>query len=246
MQEQEQKQFDIDAQKKALIGNGIILFVLVIGIILAVFAWFSVMRTDVELEGVHLIASDNLNITFNTYAGRVLANGKIGYDEDPLLNLNNEDYDETAHPITIFPGERKYFKTVINNAELQSFNGYLALTNTYVNSQLLTTANRVCISFAANLEGSESQQDYDLVADASRVDNTFSTIGIQPLYKNISLPAGTNTTVNAQTGEQETGNVIPGTVTVYWYVVLNGDAVENDMMNQQMIKFNNIRFFVSG
>ena len=237
MQEKEQKQFDKDAQKKSLIGNGIILFVLVIGIILAVFCWFNQLRSNANLGTVNLTANDNLNITFNTYAGRVLANGNIGYDADPLLNLNNEDYDEDEHPITIFPGERKYFKTEISNYELQSFSGYLALTNTYVNSQLLTTADRVCISFAANLEGSESQQNYDLAADATRVDATFSAVNTQPLYKGISLPAGT---------QEGNDNVHPGTVTIYWYVVLSGDAVENDMMNEQMLKFNSIRFFING
>lgn len=77
MPKQEQKKFDKAAQKKALIGNGIILFVLVIGIILAVFAWFSQLDNHNSARGMNIISNDNLDIRFNTYPGVMQNNGKV-------------------------------------------------------------------------------------------------------------------------------------------------------------------------
>ena len=109
MPKTEQKKFDKDAQKKALIGNGIILFVLVVGIILAVFAWFSSLGDYSKARGVNIISNDNLDIRFNTYPGVMQNNGKVIYDEHAEMNLNNPDFDENTNVFSMYPGERKYF-----------------------------------------------------------------------------------------------------------------------------------------
>ena len=239
MQEKEQKQFDKDAQKKALIGNGIILFVLVIGIISAVFCWFSLIDDSAKARGVNIQSVDNYDIRFNTYPGEMQSNGTIVYNEDTAWDLNNDNFDESGKDFTMFPGERKYFKTVISNYDLRNYNGSLTFQNVLVNSQLVTTQTKTCINFVSDL-GSTSQQAYDLATASDYVENgTISTtkkvVHSQPIYRNITLAAATNAS---------NGNRVPTDVTVYWYVTLNGDAVDNDSMGEDMIKFQSIRFVV--
>lgn len=239
MQEQEQKQFDKDAQKKALIGNGIILFVLVIGIILAVFCWFSVLDDTATARGISIISNDNLDIRFNTYPGIIQSNGSVIYDETPLKNLNNPDFDEDGNIFSMYPGERKYFKTVINNYELSPQTGIFTLQSLLVNKKLVTTSEKICITFGSNLEDGASQQSFDLKAAQNYYENgvlndTFRLVGTQPIYENLVLPAATRS--------EQTGNVSATAVTVYWYVLLNGDTVENDVMGEQMLKLQNIKF----
>ena len=235
MQELEQIKVNKDAQKKSLIGDGILLFVLVVGIILAVFAWFNTLRTDSKLGSIKMIANDNLDIRFNTYPGTMQASGNVLYDVTPLKDLNNPDFDEDSNVFSMYPGEKKYFKTVISNYETTAYIGDLTLMSFLVNHNLLSTSDMACLTFAGNLEGSLSQQFYDLVSDTGYYDATYASVSIQPVYKGISLPAGTETE----------GNVRPSTVTVYWYILLNGDAVDNEMMDEEMMKFNSIKFYVT-
>ena len=242
MQEKEQKQFDKDAQKKALIGNGIILFVLVIGIILAVFCWFSVLEDKATARGISVISNDNLDIRFNTYPGIIQSNGTIIYDENPLKNLNNPDFDEDANLFSMYPGERKYFKTVISNYELSNHRGTFTLQSLLVNKKLVTTSEKICITFGSNLEGGAFQQSFDLKSaqdyyEGGVLSNTFRLVGTQPIYEDLLLPAAVR--------EQQTGNVSATAVTVYWYVLLNGDVVENDVMGEQMLKLQNIKFIAT-
>ena len=242
MQEKEQKQFDKDAQKKALIGNGIILFVLVIGIILAVFCWFSVLEDKATARGISVISNDNLDIRFNTYPGIIQSNGTIIYDENPLKNLNNPDFDEDANLFSMYPGERKYFKTVISNYELSNHRGTFTLQSLLVNKKLVTTSEKICITFGSNLEGGAFQQSFDLKSaqdyyEDGVLSNTFRLVGTQPIYEDLLLPAAVR--------EQQTGNVSATAVTVYWYVLLNGDVVENDVMGEQMLKLQNIKFIAT-
>ena len=240
MQEQEQKQFDKDAQKKALIGNGIILFVLVIGIILAVFCWFSLIDDHSRARGVNIQSVDNYDIRFNTYPGEIQSNGAVVYNETTEWNMNNDDFDESGKRFTMFPGERKYFKTVISNYDLSNYVGSLVFQNIVVNKELVTTSTVTCINFVADLGSATGQQSYDLAAASDyMVEGVTSTtkkiVYSQPIYKQISLAAATNAA---------NGNRVPTQVTVYWYVTLNGDTVDNDMMGEDMIKFSSIRFVV--
>lgn len=241
MQENEQKQFDKDAQKKALIGNGIILFVVAVGIILAVFAWFSVLEDKATARGISVIANDNLDIRFNTYAGTMQSNGTIVYDETPLKNLNNPAYDEddASNLMSLFPGERRYFKTVISNYETSAYTGSFTLQSILVNKKLVTTRDKVCVIFGSNLEGGTYQQSFDLATAQNYYENgvesdVFSIVGTQTVYENLALEAG----------QQSGGNVSPRSVTVYWYVLLNGDAVDNSAMGEQMLKFQKIKFII--
>ena len=240
MQEKEQKQFDKDAQKKALIGNGIILFVLVIGIILAVFCWFSLIDDNAKARGVNIQSVDNYDIRFNTYPGEMQNNGTIVYNEAAEWNMNNDDFDEAGKRFKMFPGEKKYFKTVISNYDLSNYTGSLVFQNIVVNKELVTTQSQTCINFVADLGSTVGQQSYDLAAasdysEAGVISNTKKIVHSQPIYKQFTLAAATN---------GDNGNRIPSQVTVYWYVTLNGDAVDNDMMGEDMMKFNSIRFVV--
>ena len=239
MQEQEQKQFDKNAQKKALIGNGIILFVLVIGIILAVFCWFSLIDDSAKARGVNIQSVDNYDIRFKTYPGEMQSNGTVVYNEDTAWDLNNENFDESGKAFTMFPGERKYFKTVISNYDLRNYTGSLTFQNILVNSQLVTTQTKTCINFVAQMD-SASQQAYDLATASDyvvggTVSTTKKVVHSQPIYRHIALAAATNAS---------NGNRVPTDVTVYWYITLNGDAVDNDSMGEDMIKFQSIRFVV--
>lgn len=230
MRKNEQKTADSKSEpKKAYIWNLIMLFVLAICIILVVFAWFSLTKKDVSLDSVSLFAADNLDITFNTYPGTVTPSGAIVYEPNPLKNLNNDDFNETENAFSMFPGEKKYFKTEISNNENSNFTGTFYLQNVLFNSKLVTTSDGAYISFSSTAEDNSSQQSFDLVSDSQtyiengEVSSVFRIISLQPIYSNLSLPAG-------------------ATVTVYWYVTLNGSMVDNSMMEAQMMKLRNVKF----
>ncbi|MBR2590189.1 MAG: hypothetical protein IKE65_04625 [Clostridia bacterium] len=237
MPKQEQKKFDKAAQKKALIGNGIILFVLVIGIILAVFAWFSQLDNHNSARGMNIISNDNLDIRFNTYPGVMQNNGKVIYDEHAEMNLNNPDFDENTNVFSMYPGQRRYFKTVISNYETSSYTGNFILQNILVSKKLVSTDEQVCIIFGSDLGSETEQQAFDLAPAADYKENdvvstTQKIVHAQPIYQGVVLPGGTN----------DGGNIRPSTVEVYWYVLLNGDAVGNDVMGEQMMKLQSIKF----
>lgn len=241
MQQKEQQQFDRDAQRKALIWNGIVLFVILIGIILAVFAWFAQMNDKAQANGISVISNDNLDIQFNTYPGILQSNGNIVYDEQPLKNLNNPNFDEDSNIFSMYPGERKYFKTVISNNELSPYTGTFVLQSLLVNKKLVTTREKTCLTFGSNLEGGTYQQSFDLsnaqpYYESGVLSDTFNLVGTQPIYEKLALPAAT------ETG----GNRSANPVVVYWYVLLNGDAVGNEVMGEQMMKLQNIKFIATG
>ncbi|MBR0414820.1 MAG: hypothetical protein IJI67_07105 [Clostridia bacterium] len=240
MQELEQAKVNKDAQKKALIGNGILLFVLIVGIILAIFAWFNTMDDRSRARGVNIASNDNLDIRFNTYAGWEQANGTIVYDTDPLKNLNNELYNEDVYDFVLVPGERQYFKTIISNYTDSEHTGDFILQSITVNAKLITKDRKACISFASNLENDASQQAYDLAAaadyyDGGILDPTKKVVYSQSIYDNMTIAAGTVVS----------GQIRPSSTTVYWYVTLNGDAVDNDAMGEHMMRFKRIKFLTS-
>ncbi|MBE6818301.1 MAG: hypothetical protein E7517_03975 [Ruminococcaceae bacterium] len=242
MQATEQAKVNIDAQnpdnkKKALIGNGILVLVLAVGIILAIFSWFAVMNDKAVAHGISLISNDDLDIRFNTYPGTLQADGTVVYDEHPYMNMNNPDFNEDARVFNLYPGERKYFKTVISNYETSNHVGNFTLQSIIVNKKLITTGDKVCITFASNLEGGTFQQSFDLAqaqpyADGGSISSTKMLVPTQEIYTNLTLSRATSSG----------GNVTPVPVTVYWYVVLNGDAVDNDAMGEEMMQFQKIKF----
>ena len=238
MREQQQELNRAQELKKAAIGNGVMLAVLVLGIILAVFAWFNTLRTDANIGTVDLMANDNLNISFTTYLGTENNAGEIIYDTREGFNLNGENYDASLDNIRMLPGEKKYFMTEISNYELSAFTGDFALLNIVVSKNLLTVDEQARISFAADLGSSESQQFYDLASYSLAYDTDYSRIPTQTIYKGAVLPAGVR--------NSETDNVEPGKLTVYWYVILDGEAVGNEAMGSNMMYFNNIKFFANG
>ena len=240
MREKEQKQFDKAAQKKALIGNGIILFVLVIGIILAVFAWFTTLDDISRVRGMSYVSVDDLDIRFNTYPGTEQSGGAVVYDENPLMNLNNEDFDEEQNEFVLFPGERKHFKTVISNYEHSAYIGNFVIQNILVNSGLVTTNDTAYITFTADMGENTQEQGYNLeqatdYKENGVVSSTLKMVNSQSIYKNIHIDA-LDTTQSPE---------VPGTVTVYWYVTLNGSAVDNSFMGQSMMKFQRVKFITA-
>ena len=242
MHETEQVKVNTDAlspedKKKKLIADGILLFVLIVGIILAIFAWFSVTKDAAAARGLSFISNDDKDIRFNTYPGTMLANGTIEYDEHPYMNMNNPDFSEDTHIFSLFPGERKYFKTIISNYETSAYVGNFTLQSIIVNKKLITTTDKVCITFASNLEGGTYQQSFDLAnaqpyAEGGSISSTKMLVGTQYIYSGLTLPGATSSG----------GNTTPGTMIVYWYVVLNGDAVDNDAMGEEMMQFQKIKF----
>ena len=247
MEKKEQQVNDVQALKKAWVGNAVMLAVLTIGIILAVFAWFSDLDNHARARGLKYRTVDNIKVQFNTYLGTATNDGNVVYDM--TKDLNNSD---TQTPdINIFPGQTIYFRTDISNYELNSLHGTFSLESMLVNNLLANIKSKIPIVFTSALENSNNQQSYELVNvsdyyDTGVLDPVFKVASNQPIFADIDLPAGT-------VGESE--NVNPTVVTVYWQIILNGEAIDNDAMytyNEeseqyeptQLIKFTSIRFLI--
>lgn len=219
-------------QRKAYIGSLIMTFVLVICIILAIFAWFKLRQTaTASLSSGSVYAAGNLNIQYNTYAGTMLSNGTVEYDEGEGKDWNAA-YGENEPEVLTYPGERRYFKTVITNNESRAITGTLYFKNMLVNSKFITTKlGAESVNFQSQIEGDEGNlQAFDLINNSTVVQGEdYSIIPLQPICENITLPATVTSGGNDDT------------VTVYWYVTLNGANVENDI-GSLFLQFNEITF----
>lgn len=248
MEKKEQQVNDVQALKKAWVGNAIMLAVLTVGIILAVFAWFSDLDNQARARGLKYRTVDGINVKFNTYLGTATNDGNVVYDLD--TNLNNSD--NQIPDINIFPGQTIYFKTDISNYEVTALHGTFSLESMLVNKLLVNIKSSIPIVFTSVLENSNNQQSFELVNTSDYIigvtpDPVFKIASNQPIFADIDLPAGVE--------NSQTGNIDPGEVTVYWQIILNGEAVNNDVMftyNEQteqyeptqLIKFSNIRFTI--
>lgn len=221
MHENEQQLNKSDELKKAYVSSGIMLFVLVIAIILAVFAWFTVKTVTSSAGTVELRANDNLKIEYNTVVGTPLSSGKVSYplEFNSSNNLNDENFNENANIFYLYPGEKKYFKTVVYNFETTEGNltGRVNLQNLLVNKAMFKGGNVVAMSFSSTINDSTTPMSNDLADVSYSFDNTYNLIAIQPLTSTITLPEATSPSK-------------PGEVTIYWSVTLNGYAVDNDLM----------------
>lgn len=255
MEKKEQQVNDVQALKKAWVGNAIMLAVLTVGIILAVFAWFSDLDNQARARGMKYRTVDNINVRFNTYLGTAANDGNVVYDLSK--DLNNSEHE--IPDIRIFPGQTIYFKTVISNYEQYALHGTFSLESMLVNKLLVNIKSSIPIVFTSVLEGSNNQQSFELVNPmdyyvGGTLDPTFKVASSQPIFANIDLPAGT-TQGESSGNETDYSNVIPSEVTIYWQIILNGAAIDNDVMytlNEetglkeptQLIKFKNIRFYI--
>lgn len=220
-------------QRKAYIGSLIMTFVLVICIILAIFAWFKLRQTaTASLSSGSVYAAGNLNIQYNTYAGTMLSNGTVEYDMNVDWNKDFEALGQEIPEVFTYPGERRYFKTVITNNESRAITGTLYFKNMLVNTKFITTkVGSESVNFQSQIEGDEGNlQAFDLINNSTVVQGEdYSIIPLQPICENITLPATVTSGGNDDT------------VTVYWYVTLNGANVENDI-GSLFLQFNEITF----
>ncbi len=219
-----------DKQRKAYVGSLIMIFVLAVCIILAIFAWFTGLQVNARTEGnIGLYASDNLNIQYNTYAGTMLSNGTIEYDRTVDWNV---DAGNNVPEVFTYPGERRYFMTVISSNETRQLTGTVYFENMLVNTKFITTSEGDCVNFASQIEGDTVKQAFDLINDSTVVQGqVYSRVPMQPFCNNITLPAATTTG----------GKLRPTPVVVYWYVTLNGAKVDNNI-GTMFLEFNAIRF----
>ena len=212
-----------EKQRKAYIGSLIMIIVLAVCIILAIFAWFTGLQVNARTNrGISFYSSDDLNVNYNTYAGTMLSNGEIEYDMDVDWNTDFESQGLPVPKIVTYPGERRYFKTVISNYETRSLTGTVYFESMLVNSKFITTSQGGdCVNFASQIAGDPSKQAFDLINDSTVVSgDIYSRIPMQPFCSSVTLPAATSSG----------GNTIPSRVIIYWYVTLNGAKVNNDIL----------------
>ena len=223
-----------DKQRKAYIGSLIMIFVLIVCIILAILAWFTTHKREANTSGALLYAADDYDIRYNTYAGTMLSNGTIVYDETVDWNHDFEGEGQPIPEIFTYPGERRYFKTVISNYETTSLHGTVYFENMFVNTNFVTKSEGgESVNFVSQIEGDTSKQAFDLLNNSTVIiGSIYSIVPLQPFCENITLPRATS----------DGGNVRPsGTVNVYWYVALNGAKIENTI-GEEFLKFKSIRF----
>lgn len=225
--------------RKAYIANFIMLFALVVCIILVILAWY-MNNENGYMHGLSFISNDTINVTYSTYVGTVTSTGAVEFDESKDISADSTQ----TSAVTIFPGQKQYYKTVVKNGELQSFTGTLYLESLYVNknfaSYVTTDGSTVSYVQFTSYLGTQSSttQTYDLSSSSTIFDSTYYNVSSQSLYSGITLPAGTGTT----------GDVTPSMVTIVWCVQLDGDKVTNfdaegnSVMDTPLMKFNGIRF----
>ena len=209
-----------DKQRRAYIGSLIMIFVLAVCIILAIFAWLTGLQRNARTDGnISLYAADNLNVQYNTYAGTMLSNGTIEYDRTVDWNINAGN---NPPEILTYPGERRYFMTVISSNETSQLTGTLYFENMLINTKFITTSvGSESVNFASQIDGDTTKQAFDLINDSTVViGQTYSRIPLQPICENVTLPAATS----------NGGNLQATPIIIYWYVTLNGAKIHNDII----------------
>lgn len=226
-----------DKQRKAYTGSLIMLFVLAVCIILAIFAWFTTNSRIAKIKNISAYSVDDYDIRYNTYEGTVQSNNKVTYDRTVDWNSDFENLGQPIPEVNIFPGERKYFMTIISNYDKREVNitGDLCLENLLINKELVTTSDKIFVNFGSQLEGTDVQQSFDLGSTSYAHSNVYSRIGLQTIYSGLTLPAAS----------VDDGAVTPTSVTLYWYVTLNGAMVDNTYMNQDFLQFRSFRLKVT-
>lgn len=212
-----------DKQRKAYIGSLIMIFVLIVCIILAIFAWFKLRQSATAYLSTNaLFAADDLNVQYNTYAGTMLSNGSVEYDMSVNWNRSFDAEGESIPKVLTYPGERRYFMTVVSNNETRAITGNLYFKDMLVNSRFITTSvGAESVNFSSRLDSTSTWQNFDLVNNSTVViGDVYSRIPLQPICENVTLPAATISD----------GDVEPTPLIIYWYVTLNGAKVRNDII----------------
>ena len=212
-----------DKQRKAYIGSLIMIFVLVVCIILAIFAWFKLRQSATAYLSTNaLYAADDLNVQYNTYAGTLLSNGSVEYDMSVNWNQDFEAQGKSVPNVLTYPGERRYFMTVISNNETRSITGNIYFKDMLVNTRFVTTTvGSESVNFASIIDGTSNWQSFDLVNNSTVIiGDVNSRIPLQPICENVTLPAATISD----------GDVEPTPLIIYWYITLNGAKVNNDII----------------
>lgn len=229
--------------RKNIIANFIMLFVILVTIILVIYAWFLTNHIG-GVRGMSFISTDTINVTFATYVGSADSNGNVVFDEENDLNKpSTED-----NSVSLFPGEKQYYKTIIYNNDEKSYNGTMCLENMKVNKNFSTnfvrnddgtTSTQVFVHFSSQIENrDDTKQTFDLTRDSGIVDETFCNVAAQNIQSELTLKPAT----------LENGEKVPSTVTIIWYVELDGDKVTNfdpegnSVMDTELMKFSSIRF----
>ena len=226
-----------EKQRKAYTGSLIMLFVLAVCIILAIFAWFTTNSRIAKVKNISAYSADDYDIRYNTYEGTLQSNNKVTYNRTVDWNSDFEKLGQQEPAVNVFPGERKYFMTIISNYDKREVDitGDLCLENLLINKELVTTSEKIFVNFGSQLEGSNIQQAFDLGSTSYAYSNVYSRVGLQTIYSGLTLPAAT----------VDDGAVTPSSITLYWYVTLNGAMVDNTYMNKEFIKFRSFRLKVT-